>query len=250
MVPSTDIYKDNGELSEVDKSEYQSVVGSLNYLAQATRYDIQYAVSKLSQHMSNPTRGAHKAAYRVLAYLAATADFTIEQSYVPTVDSVQYYTDSDCGGDLPYSTRSQTGILIMLNHVPVFWKSRKQPVTALCSGTSEIYAMSEGLKSALHYKNQVTDIGIELPVVVPLQADSKTAISFQRGTCLNSRLRGHFSLREGWVIELRDSGKCRVIYTPSQDQLADIFTKPLVPRVFKLMLNKIRHGGRVATLGG
>ena len=149
---------------------------------------------------------------------------------------------------MPYSTRTQTGILIMLNHVPVFWKSKKQPVTALCSGTSEIYAMSEGLKSAIHYKNQVRDIGIELPVVVPLQADSKTAISFQRGTCLNSRLRRHFSLREGWVIELRDSGKCRVIYTPSQDQLADIFTKPLVPRAFKSMLNKIRHGGRVATL--
>ena len=116
---STYMYN-SAELSSDDAAWFQSVVGSLNYFAGATRYDIQYAVSKVSQHMGAPTVGAKMAVNRILSYLAATSDFSLQQSYTPLTDIAQYYSDSDCGGDVPYNSKSQSGTLLMLNGVPVY----------------------------------------------------------------------------------------------------------------------------------
>ena len=248
-VTSGVLYEYTEGLSEDQAHRFRSIVGSLNYFSQSTRYDISYAVSRVSQFMTTPTVGAMMAVDRILAYLAGSVEFGISNRYVPTEDTVQYYCDSDCGGSLPYTSRSQTGYLLMLNHVPVYWHSSKQPKTALNSGTAEIYAMSECLLAARVFQYRARDMGIELPQCVLLQADSKTAVSFQRATCMNSRLRGHFSLRQQWVQELRDRDRCRVVHVSGQQQLADMFTKVMRPVAFRLNLNKIRYGvsGRVAS---
>ena len=58
-------------------------------------------------------------------------------------------SDSDHGGMIKAScTKSQTGVIILLNSMPVFWKSNKQPVTALSSAEAEVYAMMEAVKEA------------------------------------------------------------------------------------------------------
>ena len=109
--------------------------------------------------------------------------------------------------------------------------------------------MSECLLAARVFRYRARDMGIHLPQCVLLQADSKTAVSFQRATCMNSRLRGHFSLRHQWVGELRDRDRCSVVHVSGQQQPADMFTKVMRPVAFRLNLSKIRNGvsGRVAS---
>lgn len=51
-----------------DKGRYQRLVGKLKYLSH-TRSDIGFAVSVISQFMSNPTSNHMEAVYRVLRYL-------------------------------------------------------------------------------------------------------------------------------------------------------------------------------------
>jgi len=46
--------KHDGMSKSVDKSYYQSLVGSLSYIALATRPDIQYAVSTVAKYNANP----------------------------------------------------------------------------------------------------------------------------------------------------------------------------------------------------
>ena len=57
------------------------------------------------------------------------------------------YVDSDHAGDRLLSTRSHTGIIFMLNGVPVHWKSNKQIVTAKASAEAEIYALSTAVQN-------------------------------------------------------------------------------------------------------
>jgi hypothetical protein len=52
-----------------DQLRYSQIVGSLMYLASATRSDISFAVSKLSRYMSNPGDDHWHALERVLRYL-------------------------------------------------------------------------------------------------------------------------------------------------------------------------------------
>lgn len=60
----------------VDASIYRSLVGSLLYLM-ATRLDIMYAISLLSQFMHKPTQMHLGAAKWVLRYIQGTLDFRI-----------------------------------------------------------------------------------------------------------------------------------------------------------------------------
>ena len=53
--PSVLIRKNEGELQE-DQLRYSQIIGSLMYLASATRPDISFAVSKLSRFVSKPGR--------------------------------------------------------------------------------------------------------------------------------------------------------------------------------------------------
>ncbi len=51
---------------------YQSLVGSLNWLAHTTRPNLSTAVSLLAQHQSTPSAGQYKVAQYVTRYLANT----------------------------------------------------------------------------------------------------------------------------------------------------------------------------------
>ena len=51
---------------------YQSLVGSLNWLAHTTRPDIATVVSLLAQHQSEPSTGHLDSALYVVNYLAST----------------------------------------------------------------------------------------------------------------------------------------------------------------------------------
>ena len=58
---------------------------------------------------------------------------------------------SDHAGHRNEHSHSQSGLLVMLNHTPVFWRSAKQGSIALSSATAEIrqkYMLSEAVKNA------------------------------------------------------------------------------------------------------
>jgi hypothetical protein len=57
--------------------QYQSLVGSLNWLAHTTRPDLSTVVSLLAQHQSNPSTGHLEAAKYVVKYLAGTKNLGI-----------------------------------------------------------------------------------------------------------------------------------------------------------------------------
>ena len=101
--------------------------------------------------------------------------------------------------------RSQTGIVVMLNDVPLYWQSKKQQAIAYSSAVAEIYALSETMKSSRLFMWRCQEMGMKLPKVIDVQVDSKGARSFQLGAYLESKLRGCFDLRESWVQEFRGS---------------------------------------------
>ena len=68
-----------------DQLRYSQIIGSLMYLASATRPDISYAVSKLSRFVSNPGDDHWRALERVMRYLKATASYGIHYTEYPKV---------------------------------------------------------------------------------------------------------------------------------------------------------------------
>jgi len=76
-----------------DQLKYSQIIGSLMYLASATRPDISFAVSKLSRFVSKPGDVHWKALERVLHYLKGTANYGIHYTGYPKV--LEGYSDSN-----------------------------------------------------------------------------------------------------------------------------------------------------------
>ena len=80
-----------------------------------------------------------------------SARHEIKKLAVPRVKGTTWhiYSDSDHAGETAMgNTRSHTGVIMLLNGMPVHWRSNKQPKTSLSSAAAEIYAMSEAVKDA------------------------------------------------------------------------------------------------------
>jgi hypothetical protein len=64
---------------------YSQIIGSLMYLASATRPDISFAVSKLSRFVSNPGDNHWRALERVMHYLKGAVSYAIHYIGYPKV---------------------------------------------------------------------------------------------------------------------------------------------------------------------
>jgi hypothetical protein len=121
--PSVRIQKFEGMV--VDQLRYSQVVGSLMYLACATRPDISFVVCKLSRFVSNPRDVHSHAVERVMCYLQRTANYGIHYSGYPTV--LEGYSDLNWISDGD-EMKATSGYVFTLGGGVVSWKSSKQTI--------------------------------------------------------------------------------------------------------------------------
>ena len=224
---------DSEEICENLQAWCRSVIGGLHYFARGTRYDISYAVSRVSQTMVSPTKGTVRALEQLAGYLISTLDdFALEGKKNPGVDVVINMCDASHRGD-NMSSRSQTGVIICLNGVPIMWRSNRQPVTSLSPAESEIYALSVGVKDVRLMGWVLEEFGVQVRWPLKIWCDSAGAISFKDDTCPVSKIRGSFDYREDWVEDLKESGIVEVDKVKEARNMADIFTKAYPTYKFK-----------------
>ena len=106
-----DMAKELGE-REVDPKEYQAIVGSLMYIALATRPDIAFAVSVLSRYNSQPCTSHLTAAKWVLCYLRKMADHSLHFNGNGNDGEITGYSDSDWANDSAH-WKSQGGHIFL-----------------------------------------------------------------------------------------------------------------------------------------
>jgi hypothetical protein len=58
--------------------DFRILIGNIGYCSTALRYDISYAVSALSKHLTRPCKKAVDDAWRVIQYLLTTRNFVLE----------------------------------------------------------------------------------------------------------------------------------------------------------------------------
>ena len=241
MPDSSEIASDQTVLGSLESTFYRFTVGQIQYLAHIVRYDVAQAISRLGQYSQHPTEGAYKALTRVLGYLASTPDFKLEGYVDGGADSVEVYSDSDHGGDKHLTTRSQSGVIITLNGVPVHWRSSRQPTTALSSAEAEIYALAEAVKCGRLFNWRCEEMGMEVKWPLTILVDNTQAITFQKGTCVNSKLRGTFDMRREFVEELRNANEIDTQHIDRAQNFADILTHCQASGPYNVMRDKIQQ---------
>ena len=102
---------------------------------------VSHSVSKISHFNCNPTMGTVKARKLIEGYLKGSTEFRAGGTTLLNVDDhFGIFTDSDHHGDKLLTSKSETGVMVLLNGVPVHWRSNKQPKTADSPACAERYA--------------------------------------------------------------------------------------------------------------
>lgn len=217
---------------------FREAVGSLMYLTGKTRPDIGQAVSYNSRRVENQTDIDVINIKRIFRYLQGTKDYGITYNNQGDVQRVRAFCDADYAGDLK-TRRSTTGYIIEYNGGPISWGSRLQPVTAQSSTEAEYIAASDCTRELLYIKMLLEELtGREIDV--ELNIDNQSAIRLMRTGVFNRRTK-HIDVRYRFLNEKVSKNKIRINYVNTNDQLADILTKPLGPIKFKKFRDVLVH---------
>ena len=240
MPDAAELFSDSEPVSAEVASWCKSVIGCLHFFVRASRWDA-HSVSRVSQFNCNPTMGTVKALKVIAGYLKGSIDFRVGGTRLLDVDDhFSIFTDSDHHGDKLMTSKSQTGVMVLLNGVPVHWRSNKQPKTADSPACAEIYALKEGVRDARLLLWVAEEMGVSVSWPFVVNCDSKQAISFQEDTCPKSRIRGSFDLREDWVAEVRDQKIVQMSWIHGEKNCSDIMTKCMPTWKFRRMFKLVQ----------
>lgn len=221
--PKYQVKCENNDCKLADQVQYQSLIGSLMYIAIHTRPDILHSVSKLSQMNNKPHSEHMNAAKRVLKYLHATQAMSLH--YKRTGEPINCFADADWGGDTR-DRKSYTGYAFIMAGAVVSYESKKQSTVALSSTEAEYMAMSSACKEATYLKKLFKDMKLQCPDAITLNADNMSAINLVKNPVYHSRSK-HIDIKYHHIRDTYQRNEIELNYCASTNNLADILTKNL-----------------------
>lgn len=235
IVPGTKLSKDEGG-TKVDATLFKQAVGSLMYLT-VTRPDLMYVVSLISRYMSRPTMSHWLAAKRILRYVKGTTELGIFYKKGEGSLKLLAFTDSGYAGDLD-DRRSTSGYVFMIGSGAVSWSSKKQPVVTLSTTEAEYIAAALCACQCLWLKRIMGKIGMEKDEATIIQCDSSSAIQLARNPVFHGKSK-HIQVRFHFLRDLVNDGVVDLRFCNSQEQVADLMTKPIKLEQFEKLRGMI-----------
>jgi Reverse transcriptase (RNA-dependent DNA polymerase) len=227
VIGSTAADDREGKLSEpTDVKLYQEKVGTLLYAAISTRPDIAFAVNRLTQHMQAPTVADAHACDRVFRYLAGTKSRALLFGRSePSTATVSAYADADWGNDRN-DRKSVTGWIALIHGDPISWASKKQKVVAQSTCEAELYAEAAAINEAKWISGLLEEIGLQPNEVPLIYGDNQSAQELSKNDIKSERTK-HIDIKYHYIHDEVKSGRVRLQWIPTTQQLADVLTKAL-----------------------
>jgi hypothetical protein len=163
---------------------------------------------------------------------------------------IESYVDADFEGGWNITTSADadnvmscTGFVITYANCPIYWASRLQTEIALSTAKAEYIAMS----SALHKVIPLMTLMKELHTIFPahinkpnffckVHEDNQSTIRMAKSDKFTPRTK-HIALKYHHFCSHVKKGYIEINYCPTEDQKADLLTKPLADAAYY----RLRH---------
>ncbi|KAM1147908.1 hypothetical protein ACFX19_040240 [Malus domestica] len=212
-----------------DPSHYRSIVGALQYLT-FTRPDIAHSVNMVCQFMAQPTDLHMFLVKRILRYIQGTIGYGLQ--YTKSKEfNITAYSDSDWAADIN-TRRSITGFVVYLGTNPISWQSKKQSTVSRSSTEAEYKALAHCVADVFWIRSVFKDIHQYILVPPSLYCDNLSALALSSNPVFHSKIK-HLDTDYHFVREKVQKRDLLVHYIPTEDQIADVFTKGLHSPIFQ-----------------
>ena len=215
------------EIVEMRHVPYISAVGSLLYLAIATRPDIAYSVGLLARFNTRPGKAHWAAVKHLFRYLKGTLNVKLTFSPDSTTSEMYVgYSDADHGGDKD-SGYSTGAYVVKMGTGAISWRSKLQDVVTLSTTEAEYIAATHAGQELKWLHNLLTELGYTFKSPHTLCIDNQSAIAVSQNPEHHGRMK-HLDLKYFWLRdEVAKWKTITTVYCPSNFMPADILTKPL-----------------------
>ncbi len=218
---------------------YQSLVGTILWLACMTRLDISFAVGKCSRYASNPT-SSHDVALKGSKELGLR--------YGPRLKNkdgkLLGYTDASYGKCI--DTRCSTSAYIhLLQNDPISWSSKRRTTVATSTVEAEYVGECNAAKELVFLAGSLKGIGYEGSDVdtVPFLADNQAAIKLAINPVNHPRAK-NIDIQYHKVREVISDDVLELDYIPTEEMVADGSTKPLTLTKHEYFITMLRLGNK------
>ncbi len=176
-----------------------------------------------------------KARFWVLHYLKGTRD---QQLMIggPDINPKGYH-------DAAYANqpgqKSMSRFVLFMGQGAVMWTSRKQPIITISTGELEYVELIPALKNMIWLHKIISELStfITNPFIYSteptiLYSDSQNALSIAKDSVFHKRTK-HIGVCYHFIWQTIEEGHIKLQYSPTNDMIADVLTKPLACQKFK-----------------
>ena len=219
-----------------------SVLMKLLWVCRLARPDLAYAISSLSTQITRWSRNSDKQLYRLVSYLNSTKELCLVSQVhdSPEVCTIDLFCDADLGG-CPFTAKSTSGLYLVIRgekgtFCPITWKSRRQTHVARSTADAELNSLAEGLHEELIPIHQllVQLLGDKAPKPVVREDNSAVVQSIHKGYSVKLRHLARTPKLSLASLNEAMTSWCKLVQTPTDEQLGDFFTKALTPAKFNI----------------
>jgi hypothetical protein len=219
-----------------------NILGMVGYMGH-TRPELLTAYCTLSRVASDPAVKHVRQMKRLVRYVAGTQAHGLMFNRNTEERRVVIYVDTNFDMDVV------TGIVAFYNGGNVMSRSQRQKTKTISSFASESVGLSEAVRVALYLQAIARDTGDDPPPPLIL-CDNQAAIQVvnnRQGYTTKAR---HFKIRMQWVRQRVENREVEIRYVKSEENVADLLTKPLSLQLWRRLAPQMRGVEPLAAFQG
>eukprot|EP00253_Pinus_taeda_P029907 PITA_29907 len=116
----------------------------------------------------------------------------------------------------------------------ISWACKKQPIVALSTVEAEYVAATAAACQAVWMRRMLRSLGKEQAKATVIFCDNSSAIALSKNSVFHKRTK-HIDTRFHYIRELVSNGEITLQHCRTQEQVADILTKPLDQKSFEFL---------------
>ena len=233
MFEENDLVRNNEERRKLNKFPFRQILGKIAYVARNTRRDILWIVAILQRVQATYGMRAVSTLLHLVAYLKTSKQLRMifKGGYEGTYPLIAL---ADAGyASCPITRVSHGGYVLYYMGCPIKAVSRKQSTIALSIMEAEYMTASDCSKDVIHDARKLEGAQLPVRLPIPILEDNEATIKLSAKRSLNSGRARHMEIRWHWMQAQASLGRVKLVYVPTEDQTADIFTKNLTRAAFE-----------------
>ena len=228
---------DNPKLLCKEKKElFVHLVMQGLYLSQQGHPDIRTAISFLCSRLNCPDKDDFKKLTRMIRYLRHTLYMCLVLGKDES-DSVRWWIDASY--TVHPNMRGHTGATMSMGNGSTYSGSWKQKMVARSSTESEVVGVHDILPQILWTKKFLEDQGMSIKETVLYQDNMSSMLLERNGRQSSTERTKHMDIRYFYVSDHVQNKTLSLKHCPTEEMLADYFTKPLQGALFNRLRNHI-----------